>query len=108
MAGMRDLNMKNWKLPELLSTPLGLMLALGSIIAAVELLIMLVILPKIIPEIYWDFADPILLTFIVSPALYFLVFRKMRESETRYRNIIQTSMDCFWHVDTEGAHPGCE
>ncbi|MFA7241261.1 MAG: hypothetical protein WC091_14210, partial [Sulfuricellaceae bacterium] len=42
--------MKNWKLPKLLNTPFGLMLALGSIIAAVELLIMLVILPKIIPE----------------------------------------------------------
>ena len=34
--------------------------------------------------------------------LYFLVFRKMRESNERYRNIIQTSIDCFWHVDTEG------
>ena len=94
--------MKNWKLPESLNTPLGLMVALGSLIAATELLIMLVILPKIIPEIYWDFADPILLTLIVSPALYFLVFRKMRESNERYRNIIQTSIDCFWHVDTEG------
>ena len=94
--------MKNWKLPKSLNTPLGLMVVLGSIIAAVELLIMLVILPKIIPEIYWDFADPILLTLIVSPALYFLVFRKMQESKERYRNIIQTSMDCFWHVDPEG------
>lgn len=48
--------MKSWKLLELLNTPFGLVVALGLLIAMVELLIMLIIHPAVaplnIPDIY--------------------------------------------------------
>jgi hypothetical protein len=74
------------KLSALLNTPLGVVIVLGLLIAAVKLLVILVILPIIIPEIYWDFADPILLTVIISAALYFTVFQKiLRAEEGRFQ-----------------------
>ena len=94
--------MKNWKLAELLNTPLGVVIVVGAVIAAVELLIMLAILPIIIPEIYWDFADPILLVIIVAPALYFLVFRKIQEDEQRLQQIKASAQDAIVIVDEQG------
>lgn len=41
--------MKSWKLLELLNTPFGLVVALGLLIAMVELLIMLIIHPVVAP-----------------------------------------------------------
>ena len=97
--------MKNWKLPELLKTPFGLVVALGSLIAAVELLIMVIIqavvTPLNLPAIYWVFIDTILLTLIVSPALYFLVFRKMHESEERFRQINASVQDAIIVVNEQ-------
>ena len=85
--------MKNWKLAVLLNTPLGLVIVLGSLVLTVELLIMEVIhdvlVPMIFPEVYWGLIDTALLTIIVSPALYFLVFRKIQEGEERFQRINQ-------------------
>src|SRR3990167_1867003 len=94
--------MKNLKLLTLLNTPLGVMLVVASLVAAVELLIMLAILPVIIPHDYWAFADPVLLTLIVAPALYFLVFRKMHESEERFRQINAAALNAIVIVNEQG------
>lgn len=97
--------MSNWKLPSLLNTPVGLVVALGALIALVELLIMVfihaVVAPLNIPEVYWVFIDTLLLTLIVSPALYFLVFRKMRESEERFRQINASVQDAIIVVNEQ-------
>ena len=97
--------MKSWKLPALLNTPLGLVVALGSLIAAVELLLMVTIQDVIaslnIPNNYWNFIDTILLTLIVAPALYLLVFRKMHESEERFRQINSSVQDAIIVVDEQ-------
>ncbi|MHB0927146.1 MAG: PAS domain-containing protein [Gallionellaceae bacterium] len=89
------------KLLASLNTPVRIVVAVGSLIAAAELLIMLVILPIIIPETYWGFADTILLTAIVSPALYFLVFRPMRESEASYRQLVDKSPDIVYRFSSK-------
>jgi len=93
--------MKNGKLAALLNTPLGVMIAVASLVAAVELLIMLAILPVIIPQDYWAFADPVLLTLLVAPLLYFLVFRKIQASEERLRQINATAQDAIIVVDEQ-------
>ena len=98
--------MKKQKLQALLNTPWGLVVALGSLIAAVEFLIMVsihvIVVPLNIPEVYWVFIDTILLALIVSPALYFLVFRKMRESEERFRQINASVQDAVVVVNEQG------
>ncbi len=69
------------RLPVFLKTPAGVVIALGFIVLAVESLIMLLIsgfAEDTHLEEVWYFADPILLTAIVSPALYILIFRPMR------------------------------
>src|SRR3989338_2344683 len=98
--------MKKQKLQALLNTPWGLVVALGSLIAAVEFLIIVsihvIVVPLNIPEVYWVFIDTILLALIVSPALYFLVFRKMRESEERFRQINASVQDAVVVVNEQG------
>jgi len=97
--------MKNWKLPEFLQTPLGLMTVLGLLIAVSELLIMIVIYDAIaflhIPDVYWNFIDAILLILFVSPALYFLVFQKIHDNEERFRQINASVQDAIIVVNEQ-------
>lgn len=71
------------KLPMTLGSPLGLVMVLGTLVAVVELFIMLVVhdifVPDLLPETAWGFIDATLLTLIVAPALYLLVFRRMQK-----------------------------
>jgi diguanylate cyclase (GGDEF)-like protein/PAS domain S-box-containing protein len=66
-----------------LKTPARVVIAVGLIILVVELLIMLLI--SAVTEgsslNAWHFVDPILLTALVSPALYILIFRPMRNQQ---------------------------
>jgi diguanylate cyclase (GGDEF)-like protein/PAS domain S-box-containing protein len=75
--------MKHKRSFPLLDTPLGLVLVLGTLITLVELWIMIVVqdalVPALVPESAWAFIDAALLTLIVAPTLYFLVFRKMQK-----------------------------
>ena len=91
--------MKSIKLSELLNTPWGVVASLGLIIASVEFLIMVTIrniaTPLRIPSNYWDFMDAFMLTMIVSPALYFLVFRKMRQSRQEWHDLIEQAAVLF-------------
>ena len=102
--------MKNWKLAALLNTPWGVVIVVGLLILVVEFLIMLVIVSlhnviltdEVMEEIIAGIVDPILLTLIVSPALYFLVFRKMHESEERFRQINAAAINAIVIVNEQG------
>lgn len=98
--------MKNWKLSALLNTPLRLILALGLLILVVELFIMTVINDAFIslnlPDVYWPFFDAILLTIIISPALYSLVFQKL-QSEEHFRQINASVQDAIVIVNEQGS-----
>lgn len=72
------------RLPVFLNTPARVVIAVGLIVLAVESLIMLLIsgFAEDTPlEEVWYFVDPILLTALVSPALYILIFRPMRDQQ---------------------------
>jgi len=73
------------KLPALLSTPARVVIALSLIVLVAEFLIMVLIeaqdtyLKDSLPGAAWILIDSIVLTAIVSTALYILIFRPMRE-----------------------------
>ncbi|MDP2761122.1 MAG: PAS domain-containing protein, partial [Sideroxyarcus sp.] len=73
------------KLPALLSTPARVVIVVGLIVLVAEFLIMVLIgvkdtyLKDSLPEVAWMLVDSIVLTAIVSTALYILFFRPMRE-----------------------------
>ena len=77
------------KLPAFLNTPAKLMLAIGLIILASEFLIMVLIesihhtimKDAFLTRVVFEFADPILLTALVSPALYLLIFKPLRSQQ---------------------------
>ena len=97
--------MKNRELTRLFNTPLGLVIALGLFILVTELFIMMVIGAALstmnIPDVYWHFLDAILLTLIISPALYSLVFQKL-QSEERFRQINASAQDAIVIADEQG------
>src|SRR5450830_1375197 len=66
-----------------LKTPARVVIAVGLIILVVELLTMLLIsgVTEGASLSVWDFVDPILLTALVSPALFILIFRPMRNQQ---------------------------
>lgn len=90
----------------LLGTPLGLASVVGSIIAGVELLIMLevqdIFVPAIFSESVWGYVDTALLTLTVAPVLYFLVFRKMQASMHRTQMLLDSAMDGIISMDHAG------
>ena len=89
----------------LFNTPLKLIIALGLLILVVELFIMTVISdalsPMNIPGVYWNVIDAALLTLIISPALYSLIFQKL-QSEERFRQINASAQDAIVIVDEQG------
>lgn len=84
--------MKNKKLQIYLSTPIGLVIALGVLITLAELLLMLfvhdVLVPAVVTEVSWNYVDAFLLILMVSPALYFLAFRKLQDEYSRRKLIV--------------------
>ena len=75
------------KLPALLSTPARVVIALSLIVLVAELLIMVLIeaqdthLKDSLPGAAWILIDSIVLTAIVSTALYILIFQPMRNQQ---------------------------
>jgi len=75
------------KLPALLSTPARVVIALSLIVLVAELLIMVLIeaqdthLKDSLPGAAWILIDSIVLTAIVSTALYILIFQPMRSQQ---------------------------
>uniref|UniRef100_E6QPT2 Cyclic di-GMP phosphodiesterase Gmr n=1 Tax=mine drainage metagenome TaxID=410659 RepID=E6QPT2_9ZZZZ len=76
------------KLPVFLNTPARVVIAVGLIVLLGEFSIMLLIGDVLnplfkdkVPNSFWEVIDPIALTAIVSPALYILIFRPMRDQQ---------------------------
>ena len=75
------------KLSAVLNTPARVVIAVGALILTSELLIMLllentlstILKDTFLERISFKLVDPIMLTAIVSPAFYFLIFRPLRQ-----------------------------
>jgi PAS domain S-box-containing protein len=106
--GVQDSNeptMKNWKLLTLFKSPLGVVFALGLLIMLVELLIMSVInapfISKHLSGVGSNLVDSILLTLIISPVLYSLVFKRLKSDEL-LRQINASAQEAIVVVDEQG------
>lgn len=97
--------MKARKLPTFFKTPVGVVFALGLLIMLVELLIMSVINAPIISEhlsgVYSNLLDSILLTLIISPVLYSLVFKRLKSDEL-LRQINASAQEVIVIVNDQG------
>lgn len=83
--------MKNWKSLAQLNTPLGMYIVVSATVLCVEFLIML-LLPKFVSRVSplaMALIDAVILTAIISTALYFTVFRKMQADKERLQQINQ-------------------
>ncbi|HUY02466.1 MAG TPA: PAS domain S-box protein, partial [Rhodocyclaceae bacterium] len=85
------------RLTLLLKTPARMAIAVGLFILVGEFLIMVLMaalsdsfLKSRIPANFWEFIDPLLLTALVSPSLYLLVFRPIRAQQDLFRKIFET------------------
>lgn len=78
------------KLTVFLNTPAGVVIAVGLIVLVCEFSIMLliegvfntIVIDKV-PNIFWKFIDPLILIALISPALYILIFRPMRNQQAK-------------------------
>ena len=97
--------MKSRKLSKILNTPLGIVVAVAASVFGVELLLMA--LPIFFKPIYdlsdavWNLTDAISLTLIVTPLLYWLVFRKIKENEAYLRQINTAAQDAIIVIDEQ-------
>ncbi|MDO8990951.1 MAG: PAS domain S-box protein [Sideroxyarcus sp.] len=97
--------MKNWKLPTIFKTPLGVVFALGLLIMLVEFLITSMILDPLVAKhlsgVYQNLVDAILLTLIISPVLYSLVFKRIKSDE-HLRQINESVQEAIVIVNERG------
>ncbi len=80
--------MKKWA--TFLNTPARVVFAVGLIILVTEFLIMLllgIVHSSALQDGEWQFVDPILLTAIVSPILYFLIYRPLNQNAVLERQL---------------------
>lgn len=104
---MPGLNMKNWKFSALLSAPVGVVMVVAAAVFGTEMLLML-LLDGFLKQQFelsgmaWNVIDAISLVAVVSPVLYFLVFREMLESEDRFRQINTAVQDAIIVIDEQG------
>jgi len=88
------------KLPAFLNTPARVVIALSLIVLVTETLLMALIeaqdtyLKDSLPEVVWMLADSIVLTAIVSTALYILIFRPMRNQQSELERQLD-ELRCF-------------
>ena len=104
MVEMDEHNMKNWDLPKILNTPLGIVIAVAAAIFCVELLFMVLLHISFRPIFglsgaTWNIIDAISLTIVIAPLLYWLVFRKIKENEDYLRQINAAAQDAIVVVD---------
>ncbi len=84
------------RLPMFLNTPAGVVIVVGLIVLAVEFSIMLLIsgfAERSFLKVSY-FVNPILLTVLVSPALYILIFRPMRDQQAELeRQLVESRLN---------------
>ena len=106
MVEMDEHNMKNWDLPKILNTPLGIVIAVAAAIFCVELLFMVLLHISFRPIFglsgaTWNIIDAISLTIVIAPLLYWLVFRKIKENEDYLRQINAAAQDAIVVVNEQ-------
>ncbi len=93
----------------LFKTPLGVVFALGLVIMLTELLIMTVIhappIAKYLSSVHRTLVDSILLTLIVFPVLYFIVFKRLKSDEL-LRQINASAQEAIVIVNEAGCITG--
>jgi PAS domain S-box-containing protein/putative nucleotidyltransferase with HDIG domain len=80
--------MKKWS--TFLNTPVRVVFVIGLIILVTESLIMLligIVHSSVLQDEEWQFVDPVLLTAIVSPILYFLIYRPLNQRASLERQL---------------------
>ncbi|MDP1594729.1 MAG: PAS domain S-box protein [Gallionella sp.] len=103
--------MKSWKLRALLNTPRSGLITVAALVLASELLLM-----ELIHELYIDsfqhshmllnVIDAIVLAAVLVWALYFLVFRRMKESEQRFQLLYDSARDAIITVNDQALISG--
>lgn len=105
--------MKNLKLLALLNTPLGVLIVVSAVVLGVEFVlmtwlldVMIPMLPFKLPHTARDLIDAVMLSIIISPVLYFLMFRKMQVDQQRLQQINQqinaSTQDAIIVIDEQG------
>ncbi len=92
------------KIRDFLSTPLGVVVLVSAITLSIETLLMelfhrLLMENPPLPATLWGVIDATALTLILAPALYFLVFRRIRDDNARIRMITDAAKDAIIVVD---------
>ena len=103
--------MKNHKSSGLTLTPLAIIIAVAAVVLGVELLFIALLHEFLIPMfnlsgLTWGFIDAVTLAAAVAPLLYFLVFRRIQESEEHFRQINAAALDAIlveWEADSTSA-----
>ena len=91
-----------------LASPLGVVSLVGAAVFATEFVFMLLLRDVLAPLMHvavahdsWDLVVAAVLTLTVSPALYLLVFRKLRASEVRFRQATTAMLDAMIITDAQ-------
>ena len=84
---------------KILNTPLGIVVALAASVLGVELLLMVFLTfsrPVFdLPDATWNLIDAVSLTIVVTPLLYWWVFRKIKEGEDYLQKINAAAQDAI-------------
>lgn len=80
------------KLSAFLSSPLGVVIIVAAVVLGAELLIMILLEDFLraqftLSDMAWNLFDAITLTAVVSPMLYFIVFRRINREKERFRQL---------------------
>lgn len=91
-----------------MASPPGVVSLVGAAVFVAELALMLLMRRVFAPLLHvdvahgaWDLMGAVLLTLAVAPALYWLVFHKLRASEIRFRQIAAAMIDAMVVTDRQ-------
>ena len=91
-----------------LASPLGVVSLVGAAVFVAEFAVMLLMRDALAPLMHvamaherWDLVTATVLTLTVSPALYLLVFRRLREGKARFRQVATAMLDAMIITDPQ-------
>ena len=99
--------MKNWKSSELIHTPLAIIIVVAVAVLCTELLFM-TLLDEFLTNLFklsdttWNVIDATTVATVVVPLLYYLVFKKIQESEEHLRQINTAAQDAIIVINEQG------
>jgi len=98
--------MKNWKSSGLTFTPLAIIIVVAATVLGTELLFMAILYEFLMPmvklsDLTWNVIDAATLAAVVAPLVYFLVCKRIQESEERLRQITAAAQDAIIVVNEQ-------